>query len=364
MNEKRLHVAENDARRLVDNVRRRSSTVSVGVLASAVERRADAVPPFRHAPRRVRILEGHMSKIYAAHWAKQSCPELLVSASKGKELIVWHTLTGLKHTLFRIHPWAMTCAFEPTRGRLIASGGLDNTCSVFNLNDGLLPDAEDVDKLSEPAQALVAHAGYVACARFVDEHQLITASGDSSCMAWDVERGEPLSTFKDHAADVAHVCLSPQSASLFLTASCDTTTKLWDLRTASCVKTFSGHMSDVNSVKFFPSGNHFVSGSGDATVRLYDLRLDCSLRTFSSMGLMSGVSDVEPSVSGRLVFVASSNAEAYAWDVLATADQGPALVLAGHTEDVRSVVLNAAGDALCTASWDHTLQVRTRMRPR
>ena len=28
--------------------------------------------------------------------------------------------------------WVMTCAIEPTQGSIIACGGLDNICSIYN----------------------------------------------------------------------------------------------------------------------------------------------------------------------------------------------------------------------------------------
>ena len=66
---------------------------------------------------------------------------------------------------------------------------------------------------------LAGHDGYLSCCRFVDEKRIITSSGDSTCVHWDVERGESTQIFSDHGGDV---CLSthhlpcPALRSLFL----------------------------------------------------------------------------------------------------------------------------------------------------
>lgn len=36
---------------------------------------------------------------------------------------------------------------------------------------------------------LAAHDGYLSCCRFIDEASIVTSSGDSNCILWDVESG-------------------------------------------------------------------------------------------------------------------------------------------------------------------------------
>ena len=37
--------------------------------------------------------------------------------------------------------------------------------------------------------------GYLSCCRFINDHQIVTASGDMQCSLWDVERGQRIADF-------------------------------------------------------------------------------------------------------------------------------------------------------------------------
>jgi guanine nucleotide-binding protein G(I)/G(S)/G(T) subunit beta-1 len=84
-----------------------------------------------------RVLKGHFAKIYAMHWCESDNGEYgkqLVSASQDGKLIVWNAATTNKvHAIPLRSSWVMTCAFSPT-GRKVACGGLDNICSIYNLD--------------------------------------------------------------------------------------------------------------------------------------------------------------------------------------------------------------------------------------
>ena len=69
------------------------------------------------------------------HWAEgQASSRNLVSASQDGKLIVWNAFTTNKvHAIPLRSSWVMTCAFAPGGG-YVACGGLDNICSIYNLN--------------------------------------------------------------------------------------------------------------------------------------------------------------------------------------------------------------------------------------
>merc|ERR1719313_2055108 len=82
-----------------------------------------------------KVLKGHFAKIYAMHWADSgACMRNLVSASQDGKLIVWNAFTTNKiHAIPLRSSWVMTCAFAPG-GSKVACGGLDNICSIYDLN--------------------------------------------------------------------------------------------------------------------------------------------------------------------------------------------------------------------------------------
>jgi len=94
---------------------------------------------------------------------------------------------------------------------------------------------------------------YLSCCRFIDDNQIVTSSGDMSCALWDIETGQPCTTFIGHTGDVMSLSLAPDMRT-FVSGACDASSKLWDIRDGSCKQTFPGHESDINAVTFFPNG--------------------------------------------------------------------------------------------------------------
>lgn len=153
---------------------------------------AELEPVTRIGMRVRRVLKGHLAKIYSMHWSMDK--RHLVSASQDGKLIVWDAYTTNKVYAIPLRSsWVMTCAYAPS-GNLVACGGLDNMCSIYNLRS-----REGSIKVS---RELSAHSGYLSCCRFLNDRQILTSSGDMSCMLWDVDMGTKLMEFNDHTGDV------------------------------------------------------------------------------------------------------------------------------------------------------------------
>lgn len=293
-----------------------------------------------------RTLQGHYGKVYAMHWAGDTLH--LVSASQDGKLIVWNALTTHKIQAIPLRSsWVMTCAYEQQHNRLVACGGLDNLCSIYQLGQvqAMRPDKE-----------LAAHDGYLSCCRFIDSTSIVTSSGDSQCIYWDIEKGDPTVMFNDHGGDVMSVSKCPTNRNLFVSGSCDSTAKLWDIRTGQCSMTFEGHVSDINAVDFMSSGTCFGTGSDDSTCRLFDLRSYHQLAQFENGGIMCGITSVSFSASGRLLFAGYDDFNAHAWDILGKHDKS-AYHIQKHQNRVSCLGVNSNGHALCTGSWDTQLLV-------
>lgn len=170
-----------------------------------------------------RNLRGHLAKIYAMHWAQDI--RHLVSASQDGKLIVWDAPTSNKvHAIPLRSSWVMTCAYSPS-GNLVACGGLDNICSVYNLRSA--STGQSTGPGQGPAKGvkeLSAHSGYLSCCRFLSDQKIITrydrwkrpvltlranvhvhlrlSSGDMTCMLWDIDAGVRIQEFSDHTGDV------------------------------------------------------------------------------------------------------------------------------------------------------------------
>jgi guanine nucleotide-binding protein G(I)/G(S)/G(T) subunit beta-1 len=310
----------------------------------------NSVAPVSVCLKQRRILKGHFGKIYAMHWSSDS--RHLVSASQDGKLIIWNGFTTNKvHAIPLRSSWVMTCAYSPS-GDLVACGGLDNLCSVYKL-----PGSKDTQAGQQKTHAeLAQHEGYLSCCRFIRDDEIITSSGDSTCILWDVENKTPKAIFNDHTGDVMSVSIYDASDN-FVSGSCDATAKLWDHRQGqgkNCVKTFAGHESDINSVCFFPDGNAFGTGSDDSSCRLFDIRAYKQVNKYCDDKILCGITSVAFSHTGKILFAGYDDYNCYAWDTVkgVLVDQ-----LVGHDNRVSCLGVTDDGKALCTGSWDTLLKI-------
>ncbi|ETO34353.1 guanine nucleotide-binding protein subunit beta 1 [Reticulomyxa filosa] len=213
------------------------------------------------------LLKGHFGRVRDIDWRKDG--KYLLSASQDGKLLIWDASTATKKGIIPLRSsHTMSCAFSPS-GNIVASGGLDNTCSIFDVSD-THTNLAFKDRLKHE---LIGHEGYLSCCKFIDENTIITASGDSSARCWDIEKELMVNAFLGHTDDIMSVCID-QSSHLCITGSVDATAKVWDHRASTrCILNFWGyHKNDINCVRFFPNKRSFVTASDDASCRLFDLR--------------------------------------------------------------------------------------------
>jgi guanine nucleotide-binding protein G(I)/G(S)/G(T) subunit beta-1 len=294
-----------------------------------------------------KVLKGHFGKVYALQWAGNGTE--LVSASQDGKLIIWNAMQNVKMQAIPLRSsWVMTCAFEQSKGNLVACGGLDNLCSIYQLNQ---------PQVIRSHRELAAHDGYLSCCRFVNENSILTSSGDSTCMLWDIELGQQKTTFTDHEGDVMSVSILPSvDPNMFVSGSCDSTAKVWDVRTGKCTMTLRGHESDINSVSLFPDGKAFGTGSDDSSCRFFDIRACAEVAELKNDMVLCGITSVSFSKSGRILFAGYDDYNCLGWDILGSTEK-PHYQLQGHDNRVSCLGVAPTGDALCTGSWDTMLKI-------
>eukprot|EP00933_Yihiella_yeosuensis_P082988 TRINITY_DN97043_c0_g1_i1.p1 TRINITY_DN97043_c0_g1~~TRINITY_DN97043_c0_g1_i1.p1 ORF type:complete len:354 (+),score=19.22 TRINITY_DN97043_c0_g1_i1:22-1083(+) len=297
-----------------------------------------------------RTLRGHFGKIYAMQWSPASSQNL-VSASQDGKLIIWNAYSANKLYAIPLRSsWVMTCAYSQS-GSLVACGGLDNLCSVYRLKDATMNNG---DMRMNASAELQNHEGYLSCCRFVNDNEILTSSGDSTCILWDINKRTAVQCFQGHYGDVMSVSIHGNT---FISGSVDASAKLWDMRAkvgvSQCVKTFRGHESDVNSVAYFPDGNAFATGSDDSTCRLFDVRAISQVNKYFHANILCGITSVAFSHTGRLLFAGYDDNNCYVWD---TANAQISHSLA-HENRVSCLGINNDGKALCTGSWDTNLKI-------
>jgi len=290
-------------------------------------------------------LNGHFGKIYALDWSSNS--EDIVSASQDGKLLIWNGRSGNKKVAIPLRSaWVMTCAFSP-ESDFVASGGLDNLCSIFHIEDSIGWE------IRQPYRELQQHEGYLSECKFIDNTHIVTASGDGTIIHWDIEKQTPLTQFSEHGGDVQSVAVLKER-SLLVSGAIDAKAKVWDWRLKSCIASFGGHESDINSVRWFPDGYAFASGSDDATCRLFDLRAHLSLNKYQDDDIYSTVTKIDFSKSGSYLFVGyDEDPTCLGWDVL-TAEK---VILLQHQTRCSCIETSPDGHSVATGCWDKVLRI-------
>jgi WD40 repeat protein len=297
-----------------------------------------------------RILRGHFGKVYAMHWAADS--QKLVSASQDGRLIIWNALSSNKlHMIPLRSSWVMSAGYAPS-GQFVACGGLDNTCTVYKL-----PNQMNNAHTKWEGIELQQHEGYLSCCRFIDDNHILTSSGDSTCLLWDITKQKPIQSFDGHDGDVMSVAVTNSQGTNFVSASVDSTVNMWDCKSGQVVSTFHGHNSDVNSVDAIVDSNIFASGSDDSTAFLYDIRAMRWVNRMSDIKSTTGINSVALSKSARYCFASYDEAHFIAYDTLSSSQNYKPLGV--HPDDMRYSCLGVPDDGSCLAggSWDFTLRI-------
>lgn len=295
------------------------------------------------------VLRGHIGKIYALSWSED---HKIVTASQDGTLLVWDT-TAAGRKLKSINlktPWVMTCTYGPKEGGLVASAGLDNAVSLFNVSKSDIIINNTVAELD-------GHTGFVSSLEFLDVNRILAASGDRTCSMFDVTTQTRIAEFSGHEGDC--LCLSSNgNTDTFVSSSVDGTARLWDIRTSSEALCFTlhetrGKQDDLNSVFYHGAGYGLAVGAEGGSCTYFDVR------TVSKMGAYkqpqkSPISSVTMSPSGRLLFAATNSGKVVCFDMVC---QTVVSTISDHVKNVTSVDISHDGYGLASCSWDSDIRV-------
>lgn len=401
--QEQIAAARVKARALYQQLEKQKKQVQDASL-SMMSQQVDYIPRNSCNLRHFNTFTGHQFKISGIRWSGSS--KTLLTASQDGFMIVWDAVTGFKkHAIKLENPWVLTCAYAPSES-MVASAGLDNVCTIYRqIGFHRLEMAESSSSESTPTTKsslqvrLKGHTAYIPDCDFMGNVNIVTVSGDSTCILWDITRGSQLVKYTDHTSDVLCMATSHHQLHanpyLFVSGSSDGTIKLWDTRTKASVRSIQVLAFDVNCISIFPDSNAIATGTDDGTIHLYDVRADCEISKYSletqrnkanyypnqlppllppstpigSSRLLSlqqsiqssmnipGVTSIDFSRSGRLLYTTYSVSGCLIWDTL----KGEVVGSIGNakTSKFSHVAVSPDGEALATVGWDASIGIWT-----
>lgn len=217
--------------------------------------------------------KGHKGQITAIA-THQAVPDLVISASRDKSIIVWKVdiqqsessygtaqkrLVGHNHFVSDL---ALTT--DNAKNLFILSGSWDKSLRLWDFSKG------------KTTLRFVNHAKDVLSVAFsADNRQIVSGSRDRTIKVWNT-LGQCKYTFggreNGHKDWVSCVRFSPSTENpLLVSASWDKEVKVWDMKTLSLKNTLQAHKDYINTVTVSPDGTLVASGGRDGSAKLFDL---------------------------------------------------------------------------------------------
>lgn len=230
-------------------------------------------------------------------------------------------------------------------GQTIASGNVDKTVKIWNLQTGKV------------IYTLSGHKKEIwAIAISPDGKTLASGSGDKTIKLWDIGSGQLINTLNGHSDWVLSVAFSPDGKTL-ASGSADRTIKLWDVGSGKAIRTLNGHIEAVNAIAFSPRSPQLASASEDNTIQLWDLGTGQMLNTLYVDS--QGVRSIAFSLDGQTLASGGGDGSLYLWDVATSQVKS---TMFGHSASVNAVVFSPDGKTLVSGGsiLDSTIKLWNR----
>jgi len=184
-------------------------------------------------------------------------------------------------------------------GKLIASGGSDDTLRLWNAATG------------KQLASMKCDGRQVWSVAMSPDNRLVVAGCDNgSVRIWNVQSHEPVVTIKASEHEVWSVTFSPDSRHV-ASGTKDGKVQVWDAATGK-EKLSASNSSQISGIRFTPDGSMLATSSVNQPVKLWDAESGEVVRTFDKAPTFQQWVAVSP--DGKLIATASWDGSSLLWD--------------------------------------------------
>lgn len=261
----------------------------------------------------------------------------IAGGDAGGSIILWDAETGEVADSLLGHYQTVACLAWGNDSSQLASASTDGMVIIWNL-DTLQPRFE-----------IEAHEGYVLDIAYDFEGERIATVGDNHIGVWNAETGELIVrlTSADEQSFPSSVCFLPGGKQL-ATGDADHTLKIWSIETGKVTQTLAGHRAEIAQVAIRSDGREIATAGGDGDIRLWDVETGECTRVFANAHV-GGVFSLAYSPDGIQLASGGYDRLVKVWSLYTDAE---VLTLKGHSQYVRSVSFNRAGNLVVSGAGD------------
>jgi WD40 repeat protein len=327
-----------------------------------------------------RVLEGHGGRVCGLAFTPDG--SIVATGSEDGTARLWDVATGEPLLVLAGHTAGVEHVAITPDGRYVATCSGDGTTRVWEIT----PEG------SREALTVASPVPVVAAAFDPNGGRLAASFQDGTARIWDTGTGVVVATLTGHTNALWEIAFSADGSRI-VTVSQDGTGRVWDAASGNSLHVLEGHVDQVFGAAFSPDGRYVFTGGFDGTVRAWDTATGVELGSIATGG--RGVFGIDLTGDGSVV--AAGGDSVTLWDsatgqllheiddvgittavafmpgdsVLLTGgadgslriwslEGTPTLLadLGGHNAAVTSVVSDAAGSLIVSASSDGVVKVR------
>ncbi len=293
----------------------------------------------------------HTDRVYSAQLSPDGSQ--MASSTSDGEIILWDAQTGEQIRRITSSNGTIYDLSYNIDGTVLASASEDGSVSFWNPATGDF--IQRYEEFSAPVRTITySPDGNFLAAAGGQTQVSLQRPADNRIIIWN-QSGEIVATLTGHDASIRALAFTPDSTKI-LSSSDDAQIILWDINSQELERVYSAHEDAVWSLSFNQDGTEFLSGSRDTDIIRWQTETGTILSRLSQHS--SGVRalafhpDGIHAVSGAGTLDTSASLddfELFYWNL---EEEVVLREMPGHTATIRSLVFNADGSEILSASDD------------